>query len=626
MTIILRQITRRAAGGDIIRTQEIESDELTIGRGTDCTIQLSDLSVSLNHARLRMTGPRNVTIEAIGKLEFSVSGKFVSRADLTVDRTPVVAIGDFNLSLQPGEQSDQIVITIGRSESSDSASAEISPRKVFSLREALFSSRHLSWASVAAILVLSLAAPIVIFFLMQNHLIDSAPRLDKQWSSGPLQPGHHFLENDCQACHQQAFVAVRDEACLSCHEAGLNQTASNRIVERTRLAGSPFAPVAAQDHAPSQRLERARVPPTDIGGRITNWVSQTFNHPNDRCVSCHVEHAGTGQAVSNAAPPQVTTKDVAQVNCVDCHATMSKRLTDTQLPDVPDWGHHAEFRPNVTTAIVDGRAKVQQVSLAANPQERSGLKFPHRVHLEATGGVARLAMELGAAKGYGAPLTCSNCHRDDANRTGFLAVDMTRDCSSCHSLAFARRNGVLQYLPHGEPEKVVEMLTAYYAGYSGQASEPGEFLWRPGRDAGADVIDASARIRNAVTAVFSTGGTCFGCHEIVPSRSPDILSYGVVPVHLTQRYFPYAGFSHGIAPHRQDDQGAATCTSCHRAQASQQSQDILMPRLSDCATCHGNETSQATISASADCAMCHGYHDTGRPAALPADVFISLKP
>ncbi len=42
--------------------------------------------------------------------------------------------------------------------------------------------------------------------------------------------------------------------------------------------------------------------------------------------------------------------------------------------------------------------------------EKDGLIFGHDVHLSATGGVARQAVELGKAAGYGAPLTCANCH------------------------------------------------------------------------------------------------------------------------------------------------------------------------------------------------------------------------
>ena len=55
---------------------------------------------------------------------------------------------------------------------------------------------------------------------------------DQQWSSGPLSKAHAFLETDCKACHAQAFVAVRDETCLSCPQSNPNPTANAISITR----------------------------------------------------------------------------------------------------------------------------------------------------------------------------------------------------------------------------------------------------------------------------------------------------------------------------------------------------------------------------------------------------------
>ena len=36
--------------------------------------------------------------------------------------------------------------------------------------------------------------------------------------TGALSGPHKMLGKDCSACHEKAFVSVRDETCLSCHE------------------------------------------------------------------------------------------------------------------------------------------------------------------------------------------------------------------------------------------------------------------------------------------------------------------------------------------------------------------------------------------------------------------------
>ena len=99
MSFIIRQLTKRADGGDIIRTRQLVQAEISIGRGTDCDIQLPDLAVMLRHARLvRISGSR-VSVETTGGVPVEVGGKFVTRADLEISDNPAVDIGPFRLSL-----------------------------------------------------------------------------------------------------------------------------------------------------------------------------------------------------------------------------------------------------------------------------------------------------------------------------------------------------------------------------------------------------------------------------------------------------------------------------------------------------------------------------------------------
>ena len=41
--------------------------------------------------------------------------------------------------------------------------------------------------------------------------------MDASWRTGALSSVHHGLEDNCEACHVEPFVAVRDQTCLACH-------------------------------------------------------------------------------------------------------------------------------------------------------------------------------------------------------------------------------------------------------------------------------------------------------------------------------------------------------------------------------------------------------------------------
>ncbi len=65
MSIVLRQITKRATGGEIVRERELADGAVRIGRGADCEVRIPDLAVSLHHATLSLDSGK-VRIEAKG--------------------------------------------------------------------------------------------------------------------------------------------------------------------------------------------------------------------------------------------------------------------------------------------------------------------------------------------------------------------------------------------------------------------------------------------------------------------------------------------------------------------------------------------------------------------------------
>jgi hypothetical protein len=272
---------------------------------------------------------------------------------------------------------------------------------------------------------------------------------------------------------------------------------------------------------------------------------------------------------------------------------------------------------------------MQRVSLGARPLESSNLKFPHALHLDRNGGAAQMARRLAPQFGFGQQMECSDCHVPTPDGVRFQPPDMEGDCGMCHSLAFETIGGTVRTLRHGEPRQVVADIRSFYrAGLRMRPTVLGTDRSRPGdanqvraavtsERAGAA---AGARADQAVRAVFSPGGACFDCHQVV-APAGNSLDFGVRPVAFPTRYMQHGWFDH--RPHQavqrpgqqQSQTGSAACLSCHNASASSDASDLMLPNLASCRACHGGETTRLPVAST--CAMCHDYHmDEGVPAML----------
>jgi hypothetical protein len=595
MSFVLRQISRSADGREIVRERRVTKPDLSIGRSPDCDIHLADLAITLHHASLRSVAPDVVEIAAAANLPFIVNGRPVRTARIDAARGGAIRMGGHALTIAPGDDRD-IVVTIERFGALSDGSAGKDEERVFSLASVAPSKRAGAWAFALLILLAALAWPIWSFHANRADAravaSGTAPpsrtmrpagfHPDEMWSSGKLSKAHANLEGNCQACHVEPFVAVRDDACIACH-------------------------AQVHGHADPARIAAAR-PAPGAAARLQLAVSAAFNKPQGGCVGCHTEHEGAG-----AMPA------TAQRFCTDCHASLDSRLHDTRLKHAGDFGtDHPEFRPAILTGgpdKTDRAPAVQRISLAAHPREDSGLKFPHRLHLSTTNGVARMAQTLAADDGFGRSLACKDCHVADATGTSFKPVEMEGDCAMCHSLAFDRVEGTVRTLRHGDPNAVVADLRAFYrsggpirAVAAGGAARhrPGEFAnYRAGSVARAGGADA------AIRAVFSPGGACFDCHRVILPAATGTGTFGIVPVRLTEHYLQKGWFDHGA----HDTQ---SCEGCHAAKTSDTSADVLLPGIATCRSCHGGEHAKRAVPSS--CAMCHDYHVTsGAPRSIRDD-------
>jgi len=651
MSFIIRHLSRTADGREIVRPTTLAADTITVGRLTANQVHLADLAVEPTHATLRRTAAGRVEIVSVSGLGFGLDGRTVMDADLDPATGAELRFGSHRLTL--GEEDGAVTIAVERIEALSDASAAKDQQTVFTLRGLLPGKRVSAYGFAALILIAFLAWPVWTWASHRDDRIRAAGlHGDASWSSGPLSAAHAGLKDDCQACHVDAFVAVRDRACVACH-------AESHQGERTGLAevaltGAGAPGPDAYAHAPADRMAAAKAPP-GLGGRVQGVFKAAFNHPDGRCVDCHSEHEGAG--------PMPAT---AQRFCADCHSGLEARLGKagfaSTIGDATDFGlQHPQFRPAVLAGFDpaeaagrdrDARAggdpmagwRLRRVALDRPVKQAGGLKFTHAQHLSARNGVAQMWRRLNP--GAGPAMACADCHRTDNSGTRYLPVDMEQDCRACHSLGIETVGGTVRQLPHGQPAQVIADIRAFYGaggGYRPAGPPVASYAReRPG-DASRErrvaqlrraIGAAPARADALVRATFAERGVCGECHQVSRDGPEGV---AIAPVAQPGRYLHKGWFDHSAHVNlavRVPGGGSRTygCVDCHAADRSNDADDLLLPALANCRTCHTGETGATTArlirtGTPSGCAMCHDYHADGgapwvaakrRPKASPA--------
>ena len=570
MTFRLRSIETTAGGRRIVRDRDVAGDSISVGRSADNGLHLPDLALDPRHATIARRADGLVSVESAGSLGFTLDGRVMLGGAIDPRTGGELRFGGYRIVV--GLDDDGAVLLTVDEPGSDRKSAD-EPR--FSLAGLLAGKRSMSWALALVVLAGFLAVPI--FSALTRDPMDKSRHVtgDAAWSTGPLSLAHSSLGDRCEACHVKPFEAVRDAACLSCHQ-------------------------DVHDHAPPMRLGAARGS-GNLGDRFLWRIAHQFGKPGPgACSDCHTEH----ESAARMAPP-------GQAFCAECHGSLKDRLPDTGLGDAADFGkRHPEFRPAIP--LTAGSPALTRVSLAVHPREAGGLTFPHRLHLEKRGGVAQMAARIGAEQGFGGNgLGCKDCHRSTPDGVRFQPIDMERDCQSCHSLAYDRVGGIVRRLRHGDVDQMVADLAAapsVRAPIVGGRSRPGQFA--NGGVYFARFVPAAGGA-GLVERALSRDGICGECHT--PSAVGG--RFSVVPVAQVSRFFDHGWFSH--AAHKQEQ-----CASCHGVERSQSAGDLLLPGIKTCRTCHQGEDAAAPKVPSG-CAMCHNYHVSGQaprgldPRAMP---------
>jgi hypothetical protein len=562
VAFLIRTIDFTAAGREIVRDRVVDQASLTIGRAAENDIHLPDLAVEQQHVRIDSLADGTLAVTALGTLGFGLDGRSVTEGVIDPRTGGEIALGAARLAVAR-ESDGNTSITI-RQVASDEGKTDA--LRGFALASKLPSKRAMSWVFAGAILLLLLAIPVASHLTrtpVKNDPKGETPGqvvLDAAWSTGSLSLRHHSLEDNCESCHVAAFESVQDDTCISCHE-------------------------DTGDHAAMPRLAKG-MPPLSPGDALQWQIAEGFGKEGPLgCVSCHSEHEGP-----------VRQQPASEAFCADCHDTLDTRLTDVKFANAHDFGKgHPQFRPIYYASF--GAAKPVRAAAGSKPVERSGLKFPHDVHMDARGGAARMAVNLAQ---YRAPLECKDCHALTSDRMSFKEVKMEDACEGCHSLVSGRGVSGFTKLRHGDVKDLAEDLARIS---SGPRHRVGPVRQRPGEIGRGSPYRADfgrpVRAYIGLSNALSLGGVCTECH--LPTRGPTGQA-DLIPVNLPDRFFTSSFFNHDA--HKKEK-----CTDCHAADTSRAASDLLIPDLNSCRDCHlGAGAVKTAKIVPSECAMCHAYH------------------
>ena len=365
----------------------------------------------------------------------------------------------------------------------------------------------------------------------------------KAYSPGPVSKAHAFAEMRCEVCH-----------------ATTNATAGFR----------------------AHTTDKACLTCHDAPQHAANMT------PSPSCSSCHQEHRGRVQIA--------TTDDGF---CVQCHADLKTTHGDAKVA-------------KKVRAFPSGHPEF--ASVKTGTRDPGTLRFNHAVHMKDT-----LRGPSGPEK-----LDCVGCHKPEVARvgprakaparTGLMApITFQENCARCHPLFFDER--LSQAAPHAKPEVVrafvQQALTSYIRDNPRDITRPdAEFrrvplnFPRPPEPPARDAQEWVAR-RAVADERILWNKTCAECHERASAEATQQAgpSAGERPLpvyaasNVTRQWMPRAGFDH--TPHLM-----VKCQSCHAAEASSKTSDVLMPNQATCASCHA-----PAKGAESRCFECHRYHD-----------------
>lgn len=487
ISCLLIQVSRSPQGLPVRKESVVAGETIQIGRGFSCKMHLPDHRVNLLHATVRRSEDGTLYIDGEKDATININGFIEQSAALSLGTR--IEIGPYLLTVEPASGKHDIALTVEMIHPLPEPDiAKICRSAPVTLSALGLSKRRLGFG---------LAAFIILVFLLLPLLPGTSSAFDKwqaalpitlteSWNPGALSGGHSVFGAKCSTCHQRAFQAVSDDACVECHK-------------------------HVKQHLAKDNL-RAGVLRNDL-----------------RCTNCHPEHKGVHGLVSHD-----------QTRCVVCHGEIKSRKSDTKLGNVHDFGiDHPQFH----VTLHDGKNTIRILQDEKGKLlENSGLKFSHQVHL-VKGGVSsplgdtimvcRDCHQFDEAGTHFAPMTMQKtCQQSRCHELYFTEpVEGIAPHGSEHEVMNRLRDFYAKWLSESPAKNMTACAQASVAGNAvGRTLECANHL----------------AYNNAAATLFRKTGEnleCGECHEIEPTGDNDV-PWKVAQLHINRDYQPGAVFSH----------------------------------------------------------------------------------
>lgn len=407
-----------------------------------------------------------------------------------------------------------------------------------------------------------------------------------------------------------ARLAGGDVNCAICHSAARGGLFT---WIKIGLAASP-GPFQFQELAAPRDSSMTRI---DQNCLICH-AGHSFHEPNvvrqHSCSDCHAEHQGPGPM---RPPPDA--------QCLSCHGNAAVMQASSALGEKM-LASAFDFHPELGRVLFHlprperGYTQVIHSFAADHPEfevmrshlkDPDTLKFNHELHLTPA-----------KAKWQGRKLECDDCHKPDAAGVYYLRITYEENCRKCHPIQFDIRNPGLA-IPHGSVELVrafLRTLPQQYADYAARTNVTADHVvfaqdqyrllradFPTGEGLERSVFFNEKRQGPDGPAIFPG---CAYCHQVKESQnSAPQITAPVIP----DRWLVHGSFNHN--KHLQNIRTSAKieCATCHDAQHSRETSDILLTSKQTCAGCHSPAGGVAS-----SCSTCHGYHSPRKDSSVAA--------
>jgi predicted CXXCH cytochrome family protein len=520
---------------------EIEKDEILIGRGSGSDIHLVSRMVSFRHALITLRD-ETLYVENLEPLHHSVKVNHRTIKKASLKAGDVLIIGDIRLEVISRAG------VWGLLEKRQGPDADEESRLGKAVNRLTLSKRFPSIFMISMIFAAS-----ILFLFLYEPLSGNNPTV---WMTGPLAEAHRNLEEDCQACHVQAFERVVGHACSQCH--------------------------AYQKHAAGLPLVFGK----SADSRI-------------HCLTCHREHTEKRNIVSRN--PSL---------CLDCHRNIREVAPGSSLVSIRGFD---ETHPELTLLAQGGKdpsnikfnhkihLEKVTVRVPGTGEERS--MDCNDCHSPVPPGNYMERIEYNNG--------CILCH-PLAIVTPSQTMEIPHASPAIIRALLKSPDEFFNYPSHqtGENAKFLQ-TNAGDESDTVKSKIPNKKQWLENYNSW--VRQAGGRSKIETQIFYKEKGGCIQCHylDFDPAdsakpvmgqvnrdqRSSDRKLPQVRRPEILRKFLSAAQFNHK----KHDSLG---CELCHiDALDSEKASDLLLPSIQVCSSCHANPESHLS-----DCIQCHLFH------------------